>query len=87
MNRARWRVGVGEIAVYPLKIRQWNDRTMYETGKCAQVVSEVQRFKLGILGTSEMMWNGCGKKIYGSKKTYGSIAVLVILVLTKAVRE
>ena len=44
-----------------VKIGQWNVKTMYETGKCAQVVSEMQRLKLDILGTSEMRWNGCGK--------------------------
>lgn len=43
-----------------VKIGQWNVRTMYETGKCAQVVSEMQRFNLDILGINEM-WNGFGK--------------------------
>ena len=43
-----------------VKIGQWNVRTMYETGKCAQVVTEMKRFKLDILGISEMRWNGCG---------------------------
>ena len=34
---------------------------MHETGKCAQVVSEMQRFNLDILGISKMRWKGCGK--------------------------
>ena len=52
-----------------VKIGQWNVRTMYETGKCAQVVSEMQRFNLDILGVSEMRWNGCGMKTTASAET------------------
>ena len=44
-----------------VKIGQWNVRNMREIGKCAQVVSEMQRVNLDILGISEMRWNGCGK--------------------------
>ena len=52
-----------------MKIGLWNVRTMYETGKCAHVVFEMQRFKLDILGTSEMRWNGCGKMTTATGKT------------------
>ena len=43
------------------KIGQWNVRTMHETVKCAQVISQMKRFNLNILGISEMRWNRCGK--------------------------
>ena len=44
-----------------VKIRQWNVRTMFETGKCAQVIKEMQRYSITILGVSEMRWNSCEK--------------------------
>ena len=43
------------------RIGQWNVRTLYETGKCAQVVKEMQRYGISILGVSEMRWNSCGR--------------------------
>ena len=46
-----------------VRIGQWNVRTMHETGKCAQAVSEMRRFNLDILSISEMRWNGCGKMV------------------------
>jgi len=44
-----------------VKIGQWNVRTMLETGKCAQVTKEMQRYGTSILGVNEMRWNSCGK--------------------------
>ena len=44
-----------------VKIGQWNVRTMFERGKCAQVVKEMKRYGISILGVSEMRWNSCGK--------------------------
>lgn len=35
-----------------------NVRTMYETGKTTQVVAEMKRFNLTILGISESRWTG-----------------------------
>ena len=52
-----------------VKIGQWNVRTMREIGKCAQVVSEMQRVNLDILGISEMRWNGCGKMAAATGET------------------
>ena len=37
-----------------MKIGQWNARTVFETGKCAKVVKEMQRYSISILGVSEM---------------------------------
>ena len=44
-----------------IRVGHWNVRTMYETGKLAQVTSEMRRFKLHILGVSESRWTGSGK--------------------------
>ena len=43
------------------RIGFWNVRTMYETGKLAQVTSEMRRYKLHILGVSESRWTGPGR--------------------------
>ena len=43
------------------KLGFWNVRTMYETGKLAQVTAEMQRYNLHILGVSESRWTGSGR--------------------------
>ena len=43
-----------------LRIAAWNVRTMYETGRTAQVVKEMQRYNINILGVSEMRWTDSG---------------------------
>ena len=40
----------------------WNVRTMYQTGKLAQVTSEIRRYKLHILGVNESRWTGSGRQ-------------------------
>ena len=40
------------------RIGFWNVRTMNETGKLAQVTSEMRRFNLHLLGVSECRWTG-----------------------------
>jgi Reverse transcriptase (RNA-dependent DNA polymerase)/Endonuclease/Exonuclease/phosphatase family len=42
------------------RIGCWNVRTLYETGRMAQVVAEMKRYKLQILGMSEMRWTESG---------------------------
>ena len=44
-----------------LRIGNWNVRTMYSVGKTAQVVKEMQRYNLDILGISECRWSGSGR--------------------------
>jgi len=44
-----------------VKIGQWNVRTLFETGKCAQVIKEMLRYGISILGVNEMRWSSCGK--------------------------
>ena len=45
-----------------LRIGAWNVQTMYETGKCPQVVGEMERYNLHILGLSEVRWLDHGRK-------------------------
>ena len=44
-----------------LRIGSWNVRTMFETGKTLQIVKEMQRNNLHILGISETHWNRSGQ--------------------------
>ena len=46
-----------------LRVGLWNTRTMYETGKTAQVIGEMQRYRLNILGVSEVRWTGSGRYV------------------------
>ena len=48
---------------HQLRVGLWNTRTMYETGKTAQVIKEMQRYRLNILGVSEVRWTGSGKYV------------------------
>ena len=43
------------------RIAFWNVRTMYETGKLAQVTAEMRRYNLHVLGVSESRWIGTGR--------------------------
>ncbi|XP_073670211.1 uncharacterized protein [Paramisgurnus dabryanus] len=43
------------------RIGFWNVRTMYDTGKLAQVISEMRCYNLHILGVSESRWTGSGR--------------------------
>ena len=40
----------------------WNVRAVCETGKLAQVTTEMRRYKLHILGVSESRWTGSGRQ-------------------------
>ena len=43
------------------RIGTWNIRTLYETGKSAQVCGEMHRYNLKILGLCETRWTGTGR--------------------------
>lgn len=43
-------------------IGTWNVRTIFETGKTAQVAAEMRRYNLDLLGISESRWIGAGQK-------------------------
>ena len=47
----------------------WNVRTMYEQGKMAQVIAEMNRNKLDILGIKESRWTRSGRMKTGTGKT------------------
>ena len=51
------------------RIGTWNIRTLYETGKSAQVCREMHRYQLKILGLCETRWNGRGKMRLASGDT------------------
>ncbi|KAK7097079.1 hypothetical protein V1264_004109 [Littorina saxatilis] len=40
----------------------WNVRTMFETGKTAQVAAEMRNYNLSILGISKSRWTGSGQR-------------------------
>ena len=46
----------------PMKIGNWNVRTLYETGKAAQVAIEMNKYKLAILGMCETRWTKSGRR-------------------------
>ena len=81
-----------------LKIGCWNVRTMYETGKQAQVIREMRAYKLHLLGISECRWTGCGKRITSTGETIvysgrndekhqGGVAIIMNRNITKAMLE
>jgi endonuclease/exonuclease/phosphatase family metal-dependent hydrolase len=43
-----------------IRIGTWNVRTLYETGKIAQVANEMRKYRIKVLGLSETRWNGSG---------------------------
>jgi len=51
------------------RIGTWNIRTLYETGKTAQVSREMHRYNLKILGLCETRWNGTGQTKLASGDT------------------
>ena len=52
-----------------IRIGAWNVRTMYESGKTAQVTKEMVRYKVNILGVSEMRWTDSGMVTLASGQT------------------
>ncbi|KAI8491212.1 hypothetical protein Bbelb_308450 [Branchiostoma belcheri] len=54
------------------KIGTWNVRTLYQTGKMAQLLKEFEEYQLNILGISEMRWTGSGKLCSDGKTVLSS---------------
>nr|CAH8854842.1 unnamed protein product [Trichobilharzia regenti] len=44
-----------------VRMGTWNVRTMYETGKAAQIAAEMRRYRIEVLGICESRWNGTGR--------------------------
>src|SRR2546425_9659988 len=42
------------------KIATWNVRSLYKSGKLANVLKEIKRMGIGIMGVAETMWNNEG---------------------------
>ncbi|XP_013780381.1 craniofacial development protein 2-like [Limulus polyphemus] len=51
------------------RIGTWNTRTLYESGKSAQVASEMRRYNIKVLGLCETRWNGSGQTRLSSGET------------------
>ncbi|GFO49381.1 craniofacial development protein 2-like [Plakobranchus ocellatus] len=49
------------------RIAAWNVRTLHQKGKLENVVKEMERMKLYILGLAEVRWTGTGSMKLGSK--------------------
>ena len=43
------------------RICTWNVRTLFQCGRLDQVLNEMQKYKLDILGLSEVRWTGQGR--------------------------
>ena len=41
-----------------MRVGCWNVRTMYTVGKAAQIAREMERYRLDLLGLSEIRWTG-----------------------------
>ncbi|KAK2174582.1 hypothetical protein NP493_793g01000 [Ridgeia piscesae] len=46
-----------------ISIGTWNVRTMNVASKLAQVILEMKRYRLDILGVSECRWTGSGRQV------------------------
>ena len=51
------------------RIGTWNIRTLYETGKSAQLCQEMRRYNLKLLGLCETRWTGTGRTRLASGDT------------------
>lgn len=49
-----------------IQIGTWNVRTLYQAGNLAQVLKEMDRYKIDMLGLSEVRWNGYGELKVGN---------------------
>ena len=54
---------------HQVRMAAWNVQTMYQTGKTAQVVKEMRRYNINILGISEMRWTESGIMTINSGET------------------
>jgi hypothetical protein len=50
----------------------WNVRSLNDTGRLTQVVAEMKKYQLGILGISEMRWTGSGSMVSEGVSVYYS---------------
>lgn len=48
----------------------WNVRTLYQAGKLRQLTAEAERYKVDILGVSEVRWNEFGEVKIAAGQTF-----------------
>jgi len=48
------------------RIGFWKVRTLFETGRAAQLSREMERFRIDIMGLSEVRWNTAGRIMLAS---------------------
>jgi hypothetical protein len=52
------------------RLESWNVQTLFQKGKLAQLNREMDRYKLDILGVSEVRWNGSGQTMTTDGKMF-----------------
>lgn len=68
-----------------IKIGTWNVNTLYQPGKLSNVIKEMKRLEVNIMGTAEARWTGSGKFIsekytiiYAGEETHkGGVALIM----------
>lgn len=55
-----------------MKIGTWNVRSLYEGGKIHNVLQEMQRLEVNIMGMSETRWPDQGEMLFEQSKIYYS---------------
>lgn len=76
----------------------WNVRTIYETGRLSQVIQEMLKCNIGILGISECRWIGSGKITHNigcvvcyserhDRLHYGEVAIILIKSVSQSLLE
>ena len=50
-------------------IGSWNIRTLYESGRAAQVIKEMRSYNIKLLGLCETRWNGFGQSKFSTGET------------------
>ena len=52
------------------RIGCWNVRTLSQASKLAQLASELRRYKIAVLGVSEVRWNTFGEITASTGETF-----------------
>ena len=52
-----------------VSVAAWNARTIHESGKSAQVTTEMRRYSINIVKVSEALWTDSGKISLASAET------------------
>lgn len=65
-----------------IKVAQWNVRTMYEIGKCAQIAKEMRNYEISVLGISEARWNQSGVVTLATGETILTLVIQMKMTIT-----